>query len=48
VAMGEAAGTAAATAVGDSVRPRKVDTRKVQKRLVEQGVWLPEDMRVRP
>jgi hypothetical protein len=48
VAMGEAAGTAAATAVGDGVRPRKVDTRKVQKRLVEQGVWLPEDMRVRP
>jgi hypothetical protein len=45
VAMGEAAGTAAAIAVGDRVQPRKVDTRKVQRRLVEQGVWLPKDMR---
>lgn len=45
VAMGEAAGTAAAIALKDGVQPRKVDTGKVQKRLVEQGVWLPEDLR---
>jgi len=45
VAMGEAAGTAAAVALGDGVQPRKVDTRKVQKRLVEQGVWLPQEVR---
>ena len=45
VAMGEAAGTAAALAVKDGVQPRKVDPGKVQKRLVEQGVWLPKDLR---
>lgn len=45
VAMGEAAGTAAALAARDGVQPRKVDTRRVQRRLVEQGVWLPTDMR---
>ena len=45
VAMGEAAGTAAATAVRDGVQPRKVDTKKLQKSLVEQGVWLPPEVR---
>jgi 2-polyprenyl-6-methoxyphenol hydroxylase-like FAD-dependent oxidoreductase len=45
VAMGEAAGTAAAIAVADGVQPRCVDTGKVQRRLVEQGVWLPEALR---
>ena len=42
VAMGEAAGTAAAIALKDGVLPRKVDTKKVQKKLLEQGVWLPK------
>jgi hypothetical protein len=45
IAMGEAAGTAAAIALKDGVRPREVDTKKVQKRLVEQGVWLPKEVR---
>jgi hypothetical protein len=45
IAMGEAAGTAAAIALKDRVLPRKVDTKKVQKKLVEQGVWLPKDVR---
>ncbi len=45
VAMGEAAGTAAAIALRDGVQPRAVDTGKVQRRLVEQGVWLPKDLR---
>ncbi len=45
VAMGEAAGTAAAVALGDGVQPRKVDAKKVQKKLVEQGVWLPKELR---
>ena len=45
VAMGEAAGTAAAIALKDGVQPRKVDTKKVQKKLTEQGVSLPEELR---
>lgn len=45
VAMGEAAGTAAALALKDGVSPRNVDTRKLQKRLIEQGVWLPAQFR---
>ena len=45
VAMGEAAGTAAAIALKDGVQPRKVDIKKVQKKLVEQGVWLPKEVR---
>jgi hypothetical protein len=45
IAMGEAAGTAAAIALKDHVLPRKVDTKKVQKKLVEQGVWLPKEIR---
>ncbi len=43
-AMGEAAGTAAAIALKDGVLPRKVDTKKVQKKLLEQGVWLPKEV----
>ena len=45
VAMGEAAGTAAAIAVADGVQPRKVDVGKVQRKLVDQGVWLPKELR---
>ena len=45
VAMGEAAGTAAAIALKDGVQPRKVNTKAVQKRLLEQGVWLPKEVR---
>jgi hypothetical protein len=45
VAMGEAAGTAAAIALKDGVQPRKADIKKVRKRLLEQGVWLPKEVR---
>jgi hypothetical protein len=45
IAMGEAAGTAAAIALKDDVMPRNVDTKKVQKKLLEQGVWLPKELR---
>ena len=45
VAMGEAAGTAAAVAVADGVQPRKVDVGKVQRKLVDQEVWLPKELR---
>lgn len=45
VAMGEAAGTAAATAISDGVQPRGVDIHKVQRKLTDQGVWLPRDLR---
>ena len=45
VAMGEAAGTAAAIAVADGVQPRKVDVGKLQRTLVAQNVWLPRDLR---
>ena len=44
VAMGEAAGTAAAVAVADGVQPRKVDVGKVQRKLLGQGVWLPKEL----
>jgi hypothetical protein len=43
--MGEAAGTAAAIALKDGVKPRKADIKKVQKKLLEQGVWLPNEVR---
>ncbi len=45
VAMGEAAGTAAALALKDGVSPRRVNAGRLQKRLVEQGVWLPKQFR---
>lgn len=46
VAMGEAAGTAAAIALKEGIQPRKVNIKVVQKRLIEQGVWLPKEVRV--
>lgn len=45
VAMGEAAGTAAAIALKDDVQPRNVNIKTVQKKLLEQGVWLPKEVR---
>jgi hypothetical protein len=39
--MGQAAGTAAALAVKNRVLPRKVDIKKLQKRLIAQGIELP-------
>jgi len=44
VAMGEAAGTAAALAVRKQTRVRDVDVRGLQRQLVAQGVWLPRDL----
>jgi hypothetical protein len=41
IAMGEAAGTAAALAVKQGINPRQVDYRKLQERLMGQGVPLP-------
>lgn len=40
VAMGQAAGTAAALAVKNKVQPRKVDYKMLRKRLIAQGVAL--------
>lgn len=45
IAMGEAAGTAAAIAINDRVKLREVNVRKLQKQLVAQGVWLPPELR---
>jgi len=42
VAMGEAAGTAAALSIRQGVAPREVDYNKLRERLVDQGVPLPE------
>jgi len=39
--MGEAAGTAAALSLQDGVIPKKVDTKKLQKVLAEQGAYIP-------
>ena len=41
IAMGQAAGTAAALAVDQGISPRKVDYRVLQKTILEQGVPLP-------
>jgi hypothetical protein len=41
VAMGEAAGTAAALAIKQGISPRRVDYRILQERLLAQGVPLP-------
>lgn len=41
IALGEAAGTAAALAVKNGVRPRDVDCAALQNRLIAQGVPLP-------
>jgi hypothetical protein len=45
IAMGQAAGTAAALAVRSNVNPREVDYRTLQKRLSAQGVPLPPPAR---
>ena len=41
IATGQAAGTAAATAINKGIRPREVDYRTLQKILHKQGVPLP-------
>jgi hypothetical protein len=41
IAMGQAAGTAAAIAVKENIQPRQVDYRKLQEKLVKQDVPLP-------
>lgn len=41
IAMGQAAGTAAALAVKGGISARKVDSKTLQKKLIEQGVPLP-------
>lgn len=41
IAMGQAAGTAAAIAVKDGIQPRQVNYRKLQKNLLDQDVPLP-------
>jgi 2-polyprenyl-6-methoxyphenol hydroxylase-like FAD-dependent oxidoreductase len=45
IAMGEAAGSAAALALKQGVGPRKVDVKRLQRMLIEQGVWLPPQFR---
>jgi FAD dependent oxidoreductase len=45
VQMGEAAGTAAALSLKDHVSPREVNYRTLQKRLLDQGAWLPKEVR---
>jgi hypothetical protein len=45
VQMGEAAGTAAAVSLRSRVSPRKVDYRTVQQHLLDQGGWLPGELR---
>jgi hypothetical protein len=41
IAMGQAAGTAAALAIKNNIEPRKVDYRVLQEKLLDQGVPLP-------
>jgi hypothetical protein len=41
VALGQAAGTAAAIALSEEVKPREVDYKVLKKRLVDQGAYLP-------
>lgn len=45
IAMGQAAGTAAALAVQGGIGPREVDIAVLQQRLLDQGVILPERIR---
>ncbi len=45
VQMGEAAGTAAALSLADGVSPRGLNYQKLQRRLLEQGAWLPREIR---
>lgn len=44
--FGQTVGTAAAIAALDNVTPRNVDTKKVQKRLMADGIFLGEDQRL--
>ena len=46
IAMGQAAGTAAALAVEAGIEPRKVNYRTLQNRLLQQGVILPDEIRL--
>jgi len=46
VQMGEAAGTAAALSLRDHIRPRQVNYRTLQRRLLKQGAWLPKELRL--
>ena len=41
IAMGQAAGTAAAISIQKNIQPRRVDYKYLQKKLTEQGVVLP-------
>ncbi len=41
IAMGQAAGTAAALAIREGIQPRQVDYRNLQKKLLDQGALLP-------
>ncbi|MCJ7796970.1 MAG: FAD-dependent oxidoreductase, partial [Thermoleophilia bacterium] len=41
--MGQAAGTAAALSIQDEVPPRKLNVKKLQRRLIEQGFTLDQD-----
>jgi hypothetical protein len=41
IAMGQAAGTAAAMAVKEGIQPRQVDYGKLQEKLLDQDVPLP-------
>jgi hypothetical protein len=43
--MGEAAGTAAALALKNHTSLRQVSYQALQKRLLEQGAWLPREVR---
>ncbi len=45
IQMGEAAGTAAALALHGRVEPRHLSYKALQKRLLEQGAWLPDPVR---
>lgn len=45
--FGQCIGTAAAIAVLDNVTPKNVDIKKVQKRLVAEGIYLGDEERLR-
>jgi len=46
VQMGEAVGTAAALSLKDHISPRQINRRKLQRRLLDQGAWLPKELRL--
>ncbi|MDI7276891.1 MAG: FAD-dependent oxidoreductase [Anaerolineae bacterium] len=45
--LGEAVGAAAALAVKDGVPPRRLDVRKLQRRLVDAGIFVGDEARLR-